>query len=681
MSTYAPTHGLATGSTHPLDPLSAAEIDAAVAVARADDRLGPRTRFWGATLDEHHARAVAAGTEPAGERRVGLVAMDYSGSAAWEVDVAIPGPDAPAGTEGRCLEWRPLDPRRPGITSEEARAAAQACRESPEFRAALAKRGITDMSLVVIDAESMGGFEPERYADRRVTWGTVWQKVDVEDNGYARPVQGVVPIVDMHTMEVLEVEDHGVIPMSEEAGPIEPGAWPARTADEDGVSPTDPALGVRDAPKPLEVVQPEGPSFDVDGWKVSWQGWEFRVGFTHREGLVLHDVTFFGRSVLKRAACNEMYVPYLDPSSTQYRKNFFDWGEYGAGPLTNSLELGCDCLGVIHYFDGAVLGGDGEGRTIKHAICMHEEDDSILWKHTDMRRDVGQTRRSRRLVVSNFQTVANYDYGFYWSLFQDGRIELEVKLTGMLSASGIEEGAEVPYGTVVADRVQAPTHQHYFGIRLDPAIDGPRNRLVEVHAEGETDPEKDPWGNAVRSVRTPLLRESQAAQRVDPANARHWAIESTERTNRYGDPTAYRLTIANTTRPFARPDSVMARRAPFVHQHLWATRYAPDERFVGGQYPNHAEPGEDGVHVWRRQDRSLDGEELVLWPVLGTHHVPRPEQWPVMPVDTITLTLEPDGFFDRNPTLDVPAPAKHCAGDVPANTIDADATGGSCCRA
>ncbi|EHN11469.1 Monoamine oxidase [Patulibacter medicamentivorans] len=644
MSTYAPTHGIATGTRHPLDPLAPAEIDAAVAAARADGRLGERTRFWGATLDEHHARTVVAGDAPADERRVGLVAMDHSGGTAWEVDVAVPVAGEGA---GRCLEWRSLDPRRPGITSEEARAAAQACRESPEFQAALAKRGITDMSLVVIDAESMGGFEPERYADRRVTWGTVWHKVDVEDNGYARPVQGVVPIIDMHTMEVLEVEDHGVVPMSQEAGPIEPGAW-----DEH------PDVTVREAPKPLEVVQAEGPSFDVDGWKVSWQGWELRVGFTHREGLVLYDLTFLGRSVLKRAACNEMYVPYLDPNSTQYRKNFFDWGEYGAGPLTNSLALGCDCLGVIHYFDGAVLGGDGEARTIEHAICMHEEDDSILWKHTDMRRDVGQTRRSRRLVISNFQTVANYDYGFYWSLYQDGRVELEVKLTGMLSASGIEDGEGAPYGRVVSQHVQTPTHQHYFGIRLDAAVDGARNRLVEEHAEGETDPEKDPWGNAVRTVRVPLLRESQAAQQVDPASGRHWRVESAERTNRYGEPTAYRLTLPNTTRSYCRPDSVMARRAPFIHNHLWATRADPREQFVGGQYPNHAEPGEDGVHVWQRQDRSLDGEELVLWPVLGTHHFPRPEQWPVMPVDTIGLVLEPDGFFDRNPTMDVPAPER-----------------------
>jgi primary-amine oxidase len=344
-------------------------------------------------------------------------------------------------------------------------------------------------------------------------------------------------------------------------------------------------------------------------------------------------------------------------------KNAFDAGEWGLGRMANSLKLGCDCLGVIHYFDTAYLGGDGRAEEIPQAICVHEEDDGILWKHNDLRRGVSQVRRSRRLIISNFQTVANYDYGFYWSLYQDGRIELEIKLTGMLSASGIEEGDEVRHGRVVSRNVQAPTHQHYFGLRLDTAVDGPLNRLVEEHAEGEDDPAFDPYGNAVRNVRTPLLSESRAARRTDPATARHWRVENATAVNRYGEPTAYRLRLPDTARSYGRPDSVMARRAPFIHQHLWATPADPAERFLGGQYPNHAEPGEDGVHVWQRQDRSLDGVELVLWPVVGTHHHPRPEQWPVMPVDRVRMVFEPDGFFDRNPAMDIPDPSAALGGD------------------
>jgi primary-amine oxidase len=396
---------------------------------------------------------------------------------------------------------------------------------------------------------------------------------------------------------------------------------------------------------------------------VRWQKWRFRVGFTFREGLVLHDIAYEDgdelRPVLRRASVNEMYVPYLDDSSTQYRKNFFDWGEYGAGQLTSSLALGCDCLGLIHYFDAAFLGADGTTRHIPQAICMHEEDHGILFRHHNSRTGEVDVRRSRRLVVSTFVTVANYDYGFYWSLYQDGAIELEIKLTGLLSASGIGDDETPAYGRVVGPNVQTPNHQHFFAVRLDAAVDGPLGRLVEVHAEPEADPARNPYGNAVRTVRTPIASEAAAARDVDPSRALHWRVESAERTNRYGDPTAYRLHLETTARPFFAPDSVAARRAPFIGHHLWATPYDPAERYIGGDYPNHAAPGSEGIHVWQRAGRSLDGAELVLWPIVGSHHYPRPEDWPIMPVARATMRLEPDGFFDRNPALDVPPP-DHC---------------------
>jgi primary-amine oxidase len=401
---------------------------------------------------------------------------------------------------------------------------------------------------------------------------------------------------------------------------------------------------------------------------VHWQNWSFRIGFTHREGLVLHELSYHDgavvRPVVRRAAVNEMYVPYLDSDPTAYRKNFFDWGEYGAGPLTASLELGCDCLGEIRYFDAAVLDGHGVAKNIANAICLHEEDDSILWKHINTRTGSAEVRRSRRLVISTFATVANYDYGFYWMLYQDGSIELEIKLTGLMSVSGIADGETPRYGRMVAPNIQAPTHQHYFGIRLDMAVDGELNRLVEVHAEPDEDEVANPYGNACKMVETLIASEAQGGRKADPARAMHWRIENDHRLNRYGDRTAYRLAINNTAGLFARPGSIVERKAPFVSKHLWATPYSPNERFIAGEYPNQAPLGEDGVHAWQRADRPLDNSRLVLWPVIGVHHFPRPEQWPIMPVDTISFRLEPDGFFDRNPSLDVPPSTmadEHCA--------------------
>ena len=613
---------------HPLDPLTPHELAAAVAAVRADARVGEPLRFACVRLDE-----VAAA---AGERRAEVVVRDAGARRGFMVSVLLGNPPV-------AERWEELGGRQPPITPHESRLAAQACREDPAFLAALARRGIEDASLVMIDAESIGGFVPERHAGRRIAWGATWHREDIADNGYARPVEGVVPIIDLDTLEVLEVEDHGVVPMATERGTFAPGEW-----------------GERPGLAPLEIVQPEGASFAVDGWAVGWQGWELRVGFDHREGLVLHDLRFLDRSVLARASVNEMYVPYLDPTPTQFRKNFFDWGEYGAGVMTNSLELGCDCLGLIHYFDGAVVDGDGSVRDVPHAICMHEEDDGVLWKHTNGRTGEVEVRRSRRLVISTFVTVGNYDYGFFWALGQDGSIELEVKLTGILSVAGTPVGERPLHGRAVGPGVQAATHQHYFAVRLDTAVDGPRNRLAEVHAEAEPDAALDPHGNAVRSVRTVLRSEREAARLADPARGVHWRIESDTARNRYDEPTAYRLHVDSVARPLARPGSVTGRRAPFTDHHVLATRRDPQQRYAGGEYPNQAEPGADGIHVWQDADRSLDPTELVVWANVGTHHLPRPEDWPVMPVAHAHLRLEPDGFFDRNPALDVPPPTHRC---------------------
>lgn len=632
---------MTTAPRHVLDPLLPEEIESFVAEIRKSDRIGERPRFWGIQLDEDTASAVTAG----GPRPVRVVVMNNDARAAWEVR----GWTASASSDAIIEGWTPVDHRRPGVSSDEARMIAAAARTSPLLLEALAKRGIMDASLVWVDPESITGFEPEDLADRRLSWGTVWHRESIDDNGYGRPVAGVVPILDLDTLEVVRVEDHGVIPMASETSRYGSGTWgPDREVSQ------------------LDIIQPGGPGFDVEGHRVSWQGWTFQIGFTHREGLVLHELSYndggVERPVLKRASVNEMYVPYLDSDPTAYRKNFFDWGEYGAGPLTASLELGCDCLGEIRYFDVTYLDGYGVPQVIKNGICLHEEDDSILWKHVNTRINTSEVRRSRKLVISAFATVANYDYGFYWTLRQDGSIELEIKLTGLMSVSGIADDETPRFGRMVAPNVQAPTHQHYFAARLDAAVDGLRNRVVEVHAEVEPDETLNPYGNACIAVETPLTSEQLGARLADPQRALHWRIESDEATNRYGDSTAYRLTLPNFAQLYARPGSVVERKAPFVSKQLWVSRYDAEQRFIAGEYPNQGELGDDGVHVWQRADRSLDGERLVLWPVIGVHHFPRPEQWPIMPVDHIGFRLEPDGFFDRNPSLDVPPSAAKAHG-------------------
>jgi len=471
------------------------------------------------------------------------------------------------------------------------------------------------------------------------------------DNGYARPVEGVVTVVDLNALKVVAVEDHRLMPLP----------------PEDANFTLDAVGSLRSDVKPLEIHQPDGPSFEVDGHEVRWQKWRFRIGFSYREGLILHTISYQDggreRPILHRAALSDMVVPYGDPRPGYFHRNAFDAGEYGVGISANSLALGCDCLGEIRYFDAVVAGIRGEPEIIANAICLHEEDAGILWKHSDWRTGAVEVRRSRRLVVSFIATLGNYEYGFYWQLYQDGTLELVVKMTGVISNGGVGDGAVPPWGEVVAPGVYGPIHQHFFNVRLDPSIDGPSNSVYEVDTVADPPGPENPHRNAFRTRSTLLSRESEAQRCVEPRAARFWRIVNPTSRNRLGGPVGYRLMPGENVPPFAAPESSVSQRAGFMTKHLWVTRYEPAERYAAGDYPNQ-HPGGAGLPAYAAADRPLENAELVMWYTFGAHHVVRIEDWPVMPVVSLGFMLKPDGFFDRSPALDVPPSAgsasAHC---------------------
>jgi primary-amine oxidase len=365
--------------------------------------------------------------------------------------------------------------------------------------------------------------------------------------------------------------------------------------------------------------------------------------------------------VLHRASISEMVVPYGDPGPMHGWKNAFDAGEWGLGRLANSLQLGCDCLGVVHYFDAVLATEQGDPATMERVICMHEEDYGILWKHRDLHGDTDVTRRSRRLVVSFIATVGNYEYGFYWYFYLDGNVQLEVKLTGIMSTMAVHADETPGFANLVAPGLAGPNHQHLFCARLDLDVDGTANSVREIEAEPLPPGPQNPWANAFRQRVTPLPTEQHARRCTSGATSRHWRIESSEGRNWVGEPTAYRLLpTMSTPTMFAQPESSVARRAGFARYNLWVTPYAPEERRAAGEYPNqHA--GGDGLPRWTEADRAVEDTDVVLWYSFGVTHFVRPEDWPVMPVEYTGFLLSPVGFFDRNPALDLPASTNgHC---------------------
>jgi primary-amine oxidase len=620
---------------HPLDPLRPAEIECAVATVRKDRSLSDTMRFVTVSLKEPPKNVVRA-ARPGDDapRQAFLIMLDTATGRGYEAVVDLGSKSVsrfealPEGTQ-------------PPIMLDEFVECEEAVKRSELFREAMKKRGIDNVDLIMVDAWSAGyyGNEPAEDRGKRLVRALCWHRTEVHDNGYARPIENIVVVVDLNRKQVVRIEDYGVVPL-----PPQAGNWTRQYVKERGQK-----------LKPLEVSQSAGASFAVTGHEVSWQKWSFRIGFNPREGLVLYAVGYDGRPVLYRASIAEMMVPYADPKASSYHKNVFDLGEYGVGMMANSLALGCDCLGTIQYFDGHMCDSRGRVVTIKNAICLHEEDFGMLWKHTDWRTSDSEMRRSRRLAVSMVATVGNYDYGFYWYLYQDGTIQMEVKLTGVMNSTALKPGEAPRYGIEVAPRVLAPFHQHYFNARLDFAVDGENNTIYEVNTQSAPAGPDNPFNSAYFTEATPLLKESGAQRTTNPASARFWRIVNPGRKNAMGQPVAYRLCPGETTLPFAQEGASLIKRAAFLTRNLWVTPFDPAERFPAGEYPNQSKGGE-GLPRWTAADRDLADRDLVGWFTFGQTHIPRLEDWPVMPVASVGFMLKPDGFFDGNPALDLPPP-------------------------
>jgi primary-amine oxidase len=430
----------------------------------------------------------------------------------------------------------------------------------------------------------------------------------------------------------------------------------------------------------LNIEQPEGPSFKVDGWKVDWQKWSFRVGFTPREGLVLHQLSYQDgdrkRSIIHRASVTEMVVPYADPTANHYWKSAFDAGEYGLGMLANALELGCDCLGNIHYFNIPAADEQGQPFEMKNAVCMHEEDYGILWKHYEFRNGLFEVRRSRRLVISFFATVGNYDYGFYWYLYQDGTIQLEAKLTGIIQTAAVMPGEKYAWGGMVDDNLGGPTHQHFFNVRIHMDLDGGGNTVTEHEFAQRPWGTDNPYGNAFDLKSKTLSRERDAAAIADGQSGRYWKVTNPNSKNSVGNPVGYKLIVTPSPVMLAQEGSFVRKRGGFATKHVWVTPYDPAEKYASGDYPNvHA--GGDGLPHYIEQNRNIENTDIVLWHSFGHTHVCKPEDFPVMPVEYAGFMLKPNGFFAANPANDI-APERNGRSVLSADTAGA-ATASSCC--
>ncbi|KAL0289445.1 UNVERIFIED_CONTAM: Primary amine oxidase [Sesamum calycinum] len=518
---------------HPLDPLSGTEISVAVATVRAagaTPEVRDSMRFIEVVLlePEKHVVALAdayffppfqpsllprakGGPEIPSKlppRRARLVVYNKRSNetSVWIVELAEVHATTRGGHHrGKVISSTVVPDVQPPMDAAEYAECEAIVKDYPPFIEAMKRRGIDDMDLVMVDPWCVGYHSEADAPSRRLAKPLIFCRTESDcplENGYARPVEGIHVLVDMQNMVVIEFEDRKLVPL--------PPADPLRN-----YTPGETRGGVdRSDVKPLQIVQPEGPSFRINGHYVEWQKWNFRIGFTPREGLVIHSVAYVDgsrgrRPIAHRLSFVEMVVPYGDPNEPHYRKNAFDAGKMALGRMLILL---------------------------------------------------------RRIICSGSSTL--------------------------------------------------------FVARMDMAVD---SKPGEMHNQ----------------------------------------IRNTRNVNRNGQLTGYKLVPGSNCLPLAGPEAKFLRRATFLKHNLWVTPYARGEDFPGGEFPNQNPRVGEGLASWVKQNRSLEEADIVLWYVFGITHVPRLEDWPVMPVEHIGFVLQyakdavacgwqPHGFFNCSPAVDVP---------------------------
>jgi primary-amine oxidase len=609
----------------PLDPLSVAEISETFQVIESYGQF-PRGAFFPYVgLQESSKSSVLAGTSV---RKALAQVYDEKANRLVEAVVNLPA---------RTVEsWTPKPGVEPAVFATDFVAADQLVRLDPRWKKAMADRGLKPGD-VFLDIWAPGDGQTYGVAPGTRLLRALSDYAGGLPNSYDRPIEGVVATVDMNRMKVIDVTDTGIRPVDTQS-----------TGNADS-----PRTGL----KPLVVTQPDGPSFQISGNDVTWQGWHFSVGFTAREGLVLRRIGYDDgsgvRPIIYRLALDDIYVPYALPDANWVWRTAFDVGEYNIAQYANALQKNVDVPENAVFLDensASDTGSAGGVFALPHAVAIYERDAGTLWDRTDPVSFERDARLARELVVTWSFWIGNYIYSTHYVFRMDGGLDADVGLTGTTLDRGVGPNDTPPgdsYGSMIAKNIAAPFHQHFFNFRIDFDVDGVNNQVVEEN----TNSVPSTFGNAFDETRTVLTTEQARDQ--DPSHDRNWLVESTSKTNALGKPTAYELQIPSATTPYSDPSFPPLLRAPFAQHPIWVTAYKDGELYAAGDYPNQGSAGQ-GLSAYRNSE-NVQGKDLVVWATVGVTHHPTVEEYPVMTTEMTGLSIRPNGFFSRNPALDAPA--------------------------
>jgi primary-amine oxidase len=531
---------------------------------------------------------------------------------------------------------------------------------SDEYKKALKKRGITDISKVIATPLSVGYFGPkDKSADpkKRLLKSVAYLNTG-DGNFWAHPIENLVAVVDLEKKKVIQVQDDGVIPVPMKNDPYAMG---------DKTSQREPV-------KPLDIVQPKGPSFHVNGNEIEWQNFSFHFRLDPRVGPIISTVTYNDhgnkRKIMYQGNLAGMMVPYGDPSVGWYFKTYMDAGEYGLGNLGRPLIVGSDLPTNAKIFDAILVDYQGKPYVSHKVLGLFERVGGPEWTHNDSLTGNTESRDRRELVLRFITTIGNYDYIFDWVFMQNGAIRIDTGASGIEAVKAVTSKTihdanahnDTRNGTLIHQHLVGVYHQHIYNFRLDLDIDGMKNNVAELSAKAKV-PANNTYTNSEIVVDEKVYqKELEAAQQwTNPSKI--LLVMNAEKENKQGYPTGYQIIpYAGGTQAFAEnllftSDSYLAKRVAFAGKHFWVTPYNENENYPEGKYINQSTT-ETGLGLWTKQNRSIVNTDVVVWVTTGTTHIPRAEEWPIMPTEWVSVLLKPFNFFDHTPTLDLTKPGQ-----------------------
>lgn len=646
LSLAHPAAAQQTAPTHPLDGLQSAEYWTVYETLRDAGRLDSTTAFSEVTLREP-PKAEVLSWKPGGKfRREARVTL-RRGVRTYEAVVDV--------SRRRVLSFDSLPNVQAPVDFGEYEEIGSAIKGDAQVRAALARRGITDLGTIRCGGGPAGYYGTAEHQSHVVLRGGCSDRVGTY-NGWSRQIPGLTIFVDRATKKVLRVVDVGT----------------AR-AGRDSYDFTDEAVGVAEAAHPLVVSQPMGPGFTRQGGEVAWEQWRFHVRVDPRVGLVVSRVRWVDgnreRSVMYQGHLSEIFVPYMDSTTGWYDRNFLDAGEYAAEGMAESLEPGVDCPAHASYIDTPVMTGRGTPMIKRRVACLFERaSGQVAWRHGEENSEYSAGRPARDLVLRMVATVGNYDYLFDWTFQQNGSLRVAVGATGILEVKPVQsrmiamdQGARAEavaprddaFGRLLAPGVVGVNHDHFFSFRLDLDVDGTSNSLAVDSLARVRLPDDHPR-RSLWTVQERIARTEKAAQLDMNMHAPAlWRVVSADARGPLGYATSYEIAAGHNAMSLLADDDWPQRRAGFIRHQLWVTPYAPTERYAAGDYPTFSND-EYGLATWTRADRRIEATDIVAWYTLGFHHVPRAEDWPVMPTAWHDFELRPFDFFPQNPALGLP---------------------------